>query len=64
MTGCAKRCSTPANGRRCDAPLAWLRMEPGDDPAEAAELKLRVWPGDDEQLLALTGYHGHPVWRP
>lgn len=43
-----------------DAPVAWLRMEPGEDPSQAAELRLRTWPGEDA-LLALSGYHGHPV---
>jgi hypothetical protein len=47
-----------------DAPVAWLRMEPGDDPAEAAELRLATWPGGDDELLALSGYHGRPVWVP
>jgi hypothetical protein len=45
------------------APLAWLRMEPGEDPTEAAEVRLITAPGGDHRLLALTGYHGHPVWR-
>jgi hypothetical protein len=44
-----------------DAPIAWLRMEPGVDPAKAAELRLRVWPGGHDRLLATTGYHGRPV---
>jgi hypothetical protein len=39
-------------------------MEHGEDPAEADGLERRVWPGNDEQFLALTGYHGHPVRRP
>jgi len=42
-----------------DAPLAWLRMEPGGD---RAELRLTTWPGDDQRLLATAGYHGHPIW--
>jgi hypothetical protein len=45
-----------------EAPLHWLRMEPGDDPSEAAEVRLRSWPSGDDRLLAHTGYHGHPVW--
>ena len=45
------------------APLAWLRMEPGEDPSEAAEVRLTTWPGGEHRLLAHTGYHGHPVWR-
>jgi hypothetical protein len=44
------------------APVAWLRMEPGENPAKAAELRLRTWPGGADRLLARTGYHGHPVW--
>jgi hypothetical protein len=53
-----------AGGRNASAaaPLAWLRMEPGDDPSRAAEVRLRTWPGGGERLLARTGYHGHPVW--
>lgn len=42
-----------------EAPLAWLRMEPGGD---RAELRLTSWPGGDERLLATAGYHGHPIW--
>jgi hypothetical protein len=41
-----------------DAPLAWLRMEPG---GEQAEVRLTTWPGGRERLLATTGFHGHPV---
>jgi hypothetical protein len=44
------------------APLFWLRMEPGADLAQAAEVRLQGWPGGDDELLAWTGYHGHPVW--
>jgi hypothetical protein len=45
-----------------EAPVAWLRMEPGADPTKAAELRVQRWPGGDDVLLARTGYHGHPVW--
>jgi hypothetical protein len=41
-----------------DAPLAWLRMEPAGD---VADLRLTLWPGGEELLLAETGYHGDPV---
>jgi hypothetical protein len=44
-----------------DAPLAWLRMEPGADPKKAAEIRLRVWPGGEDRLLAHSGFHGRPV---
>jgi hypothetical protein len=48
-----------AGGRaRRDRPLAWLRLEPGE---EMAELSLTMWPGGDEKRLAASGYHGKPV---
>lgn len=40
------------------APLAWLRMEPG---GERAEVRLTIWPGREDRLLARAGYHGSPV---
>lgn len=42
-----------------EAPLAWLRMEPAD--LRMADLRLDVWPGADERVLARVGYHGDPV---
>jgi hypothetical protein len=42
-----------------DAPVAWLRMEPGGD---RAQVRLTTWPGGDERLIATSGYHGQPVW--
>jgi len=49
-----------AAGRRAtpDAPLAWLRMEPG---GEHAEVRLTTWPGNVSQLVATSSYHGPPV---
>jgi hypothetical protein len=50
-------------GRRAtpDAPVAWLRLEPGGDQAE---LRLTAWPGGTTHLLATSSYHGPPVvWR-
>ena len=44
-----------ATGR---APLAWLRMEPG---GEQAEVRLTLWPGGSERLIASAGFHGRPV---
>ena len=41
-----------------DAPVAWLRMEPG---GEQAEVRLTVWPGGRERLVATTGFHGRGV---
>ncbi len=47
-------------GRRADrdAPLAWLRMEPGGDRAET---RLTVWPTGTTDLVATSGFHGPPV---
>lgn len=44
-----------------EEPLAWLRMEP---PGALATVRLTMWPGGDEQVIAEAGYHGLPVyWR-
>ena len=47
-------------GRRAtpDAPVAWLRMEPGGD---VAETRLTVWPGAVPRSVATSAYHGPPV---
>jgi hypothetical protein len=45
------------------APVAWLRLEPAD-PGFPTELRLSLWPGGEEQLLATAGFHLGPVhWR-
>jgi len=44
-----------------DAPLAWLNMEPGAEPAKGADIRLTMWPGGEQRLIARTGYHGTPV---
>jgi hypothetical protein len=41
-----------------NAPLAWLRMEPG---GEQASLRCTIWPMAEDRLLARSGYHGAPV---
>lgn len=41
------------------APIAWLRMEPAGD---RAELRLTLWPGGADEVLATAGFHGHPIW--
>lgn len=43
------------------APLAWLRMEPDARGAPEASIRLTLWPGGEEHLLALAGYHGQYV---
>ena len=40
------------------APLAWLRMEPA---GAVADLRLTVWPGGQEEVLATAGYHGTDI---
>jgi hypothetical protein len=49
-----------AAGKRAtaDAPLAWLRMEPG---GERADVHLTTWPSGETRHLARVGYHGSPV---
>jgi hypothetical protein len=48
-------------GRRAtaNAPFAWLRMEPGVEML--TEVRLTMWPGGRERLLATAGFHGQPV---
>jgi len=47
-----------------DAPLAWLRLEPLDS-LKFPELRLTVWPGGQEWLLANCSFHLGPVeWLP
>ena len=41
-----------------EAPLAWLRMEPG---ADQADVRLTLWPGGTKRLIAAAGFHGRPV---
>lgn len=41
-----------------EAPLAWLRMEPG---GERADVHLTTWPGGETRHIARVGYHGSPV---
>lgn len=49
-----------AAGRRADheAPLAWLRTEPGGDRAET---RVTRWPTGTSTLLATSSFHGPPV---
>ena len=49
-------------GRRAttDAPLAWLRLEPSADRTHP-ELRVTIWPGGEERLLAHCHYHLGPV---
>ena len=40
------------------APLAWLQMEHGGDQAD---VRLTLWPGGEQRLIATAAYHGPPV---
>jgi hypothetical protein len=47
---------------RARGTVAWLRMEPA---GELTDVRLTLWPGGEERLLARAGYHGDPVvWQP
>jgi len=48
-----------------DRPFAWLRMEPSlTHPAGMQEVRLTLWPGGEDRLLALAHPHGATVdWR-
>ena len=51
-------------GRRAtpEAPLAWLRMEPGGDQAET---RLALWPHGIDRIVARSPYHGpRATWSP
>jgi hypothetical protein len=44
-----------------DAPLAWLAMEPGDDPRAGFAVTATTWPGATTRRVADAGDHGPPV---
>ena len=47
-----------------EAPLAWLKMEPSFQDMTRIELRLTLWPGGEERLLADVHAHGATVaWR-
>lgn len=43
-----------------DAPFAWLRKEPPPDDLANDELRLTLWPGGEDRLLARV--HPHGAW--
>jgi hypothetical protein len=46
------------------APFAWLRMEPSPEGMMVMQVRLTLWPGAEERLLAETHPHGAYVkWR-
>jgi hypothetical protein len=40
-----------------DAPFAWLRLEPPPDDITTMDLRLTLWPGGEERLLARANPH-------
>ena len=44
--------------RSAPGSVAWLRMEPAD---ELTDVRLTLFPGGEERLLARAGYHGNPI---
>jgi hypothetical protein len=50
-----------ARAATSDTPLAWLSMEPGDDPGAGFAVRATTWPGGERHLLAHAGDHGPPV---
>lgn len=41
-----------------DSPLAWLRMEPPPENMAIMEVRLTMWPGGEERVLAVVHAHG------
>lgn len=53
-----------AIGATTQAPLAWLRMEPPPENLAGMEVRLTLWPGGEERVLADVHPHGAAVnWR-
>ncbi len=44
-----------------DAPFAWLRMEPPPDSLVDMELRLSLWPGGEDRILARVHPHGATI---
>ncbi len=63
----AARARIEAAGARATAaaPVAWLRLEPSmQERLGVPEVRLTVWPGGEERLLATASFHTGPVhWR-
>jgi hypothetical protein len=50
---------------RADRPLAWLRFEADAEFGGRGSLRLRLWPGGEDEVLALADHHVRAVeWRP
>jgi hypothetical protein len=55
-----------ASRATASAPVAWLRLEPGTDASSSPsssrfEVRLNLWPGGDDELVATSQAHGTGV---
>lgn len=48
------------DGATENSPVAWLRLEPAPEIVHA-DLRVTLWPGGGEAVVAHSGYHGPPV---
>ena len=48
-------------GARADAPFAWLRFEADPEFDEQGSLRLTLWPGGEEEVLAIGDTHGESM---
>ena len=55
MRAALRRAGAAATAAR---PLAWLRLEAA---GPVSDVRLTWWPGGEEEVLAVAGYHGEPV---
>ena len=60
QTALVKAIAARGAAARNGAPLAWLRMEPPQDNLAGMELRLTLWPGGEERILA--NVHPHGAW--
>jgi len=44
-----------------EAPFAWLRLEMEPESGDAPVLRLRLWPGGEDEVLAIGHLHGEKV---
>jgi hypothetical protein len=55
---------THAQSATAAAPFAWLRMEPPPQDMAQMEIRLNLWPGGEDRVLAQAHPHGAWVgWR-
>ena len=60
QTALAKVLEAHGQAATAEAPFAWLRMEPAPDNMARMELRLTLWPGGEERVLAEV--HPHGAW--